>query len=31
VSGLFTRWFDRYALLAGWLGGMIFGTIAGPQ
>jgi solute:Na+ symporter, SSS family len=28
VSGLFTRWFDRYALLAGWLGGMIFGTIA---
>ena len=28
MSGLFTRWFDRYALLAGWLGGMIFGTIA---
>ena len=28
VSGLFTRWFDRYALLAGWLGGMIFGTVA---
>jgi solute:Na+ symporter, SSS family len=28
VSGLFTRWFDRYALLAGWLGGMIFGTLA---
>ena len=28
VSGLFTRWFHRYALLAGWLGGMIFGTIA---
>jgi solute:Na+ symporter, SSS family len=28
VSGLYTRWFDRYALLAGWLGGMIFGTIA---
>jgi solute:Na+ symporter, SSS family len=28
VSGLFTRWFHRYALLAGWLAGMIFGTIA---
>jgi solute:Na+ symporter, SSS family len=28
VSGLFTRWFHRYGLLAGWLGGMIFGTIA---
>ena len=28
VGGLFTRWFDRYALLAGWLAGMIFGTIA---
>jgi SSS family solute:Na+ symporter len=28
VSGLFTRWFHRYALLAGWAGGMIFGTIA---
>jgi SSS family solute:Na+ symporter len=28
VSGLFTRWFDRYALLAGWLAGMAFGTIA---
>ncbi len=28
VAGLFTRWFHRYALLAGWLAGMIFGTIA---
>jgi solute:Na+ symporter, SSS family len=28
VSGLFTRWFDRYALLVGWAAGMIFGTIA---
>ena len=28
VFGLFTRWFHRWALLAGWLGGMVFGTIA---
>jgi solute:Na+ symporter, SSS family len=28
VAGPFTRWFHRYALLAGWLAGMIFGTIA---
>ena len=28
VFGLFTRWFDRYALVCGWLGGMAFGTIA---
>jgi SSS family solute:Na+ symporter len=28
VGGLFTRWFDRWALLAGWLAGMAFGTIA---
>jgi solute:Na+ symporter, SSS family len=28
VFGLFTRWFHRWALLGGWLGGMIFGTIA---
>jgi SSS family solute:Na+ symporter len=28
VAGLFTRWFDRYALLLGWLAGMLFGTIA---
>jgi len=28
VAGLFTRWFDRWALLAGWLAGMVFGTVA---
>jgi solute:Na+ symporter, SSS family len=28
VFGLFTRWFHRWALLIGWLGGMAFGTIA---
>jgi solute:Na+ symporter, SSS family len=28
ISGLFTRWFHRWALLAGWLAGMLFGTIA---
>jgi SSS family solute:Na+ symporter len=28
VAGLFTRWFDRYALLLGWLAGMVFGTLA---
>ena len=28
VAGLFTRWFHRYALLAGWLAAMIFGTVA---
>jgi solute:Na+ symporter, SSS family len=28
VFGLFTRWFHRYALLAGWLSGMLDGTIA---
>jgi SSS family solute:Na+ symporter len=28
IGGLFTRWFDRYALLLGWLAGMAFGTIA---
>jgi len=28
IGGLFTRWFDRYALLVGWLAGMVFGTIA---
>jgi SSS family solute:Na+ symporter len=28
VIGLFTRWFHRWALLAGWVTGMIFGTIA---
>ena len=28
IGGLFTRWFHRWALLAGWLTGMIYGTIA---
>ena len=28
VFGLFTRWFHRWALLLGWLAGMLFGTIA---
>jgi len=28
VFGLFTRWFHRWALLIGWLAGMLFGTIA---
>src|SRR5580693_3971582 len=28
VAGLFTRWFDRWALLTGWLAGMIYGTLA---
>jgi len=28
IGGLFTRWFDRWALLTGWLAGMIYGTIA---
>ncbi len=27
VFGLFTRWFDRRALLAGWAVGMVYGTI----
>nr|MBA3528713.1 sodium:solute symporter [Propionibacteriaceae bacterium] len=27
VFGLFTRWFHRWALLAGWAAGMLFGTI----
>ncbi|MGK4582922.1 monocarboxylate uptake permease MctP [Kitasatospora sp. HPMI-4] len=26
VSGLFTRWFHRWALLAGWAVGMVYGT-----
>ena len=26
--GLFTRWFHRWALLLGWLAGMLYGTIA---
>jgi SSS family solute:Na+ symporter len=28
VAGLFTRWFHRWALLAGWAVGMVYGTIA---
>ncbi|MDQ0753929.1 hypothetical protein QF034_008160 [Streptomyces africanus] len=28
VGGLFTRWFHRSALLAGWAVGMIYGTLA---
>lgn len=28
VGGLYTRWFHRWALLTGWLAGMIFGTLA---
>jgi SSS family solute:Na+ symporter len=26
VAGLFTRWLDRWALFAGWLFGMVYGT-----
>ncbi|WP_052867350.1 monocarboxylate uptake permease MctP [Streptomyces niger] len=28
VGGLFTRWFHRWALLAGWAAGMAYGTLA---
>ena len=28
VFGLYTRWFHRWALLAGWAVGMVYGTIA---
>jgi SSS family solute:Na+ symporter len=28
VGGLFTRWFHRWALLAGWAAGMVYGTWA---
>ena len=28
IGGLFTRWFHRWALLTGWLAGMVFGTLA---
>ena len=28
IGGLFTRWFHRWALVPGWLAGMIYGTIA---
>jgi SSS family solute:Na+ symporter len=27
VIGLYTRWFHRYALCAGWLAGMVYGTV----
>ena len=27
VSGLYTRWFHRWALLAGWAAGMVYGTV----
>src|SRR6187399_99310 len=27
VFGLYTRWFHRWGLLAGWAGGMLYGTI----
>src|SRR6516164_3306696 len=28
VYGLYTRWFHQWGLLAGWIGGMLYGTIA---
>ncbi len=28
VFSLYTRWFHRYALLAGWAAGMVYGTVA---
>lgn len=28
VGGLYTRWFDRWALLVGWAVGIIFGTVS---
>ena len=28
VFGLYTRWFHRWALLAGWAVGMVYGTVA---
>src|ERR1700712_4207276 len=31
VFSLFTRWFHRYALLAGWAVGMVYGTVAAYQ
>ncbi|MHA3701886.1 monocarboxylate uptake permease MctP [Jatrophihabitans sp. YIM 134969] len=27
VVGLYTRWFDRWALLVGWAAGMVYGTV----
>jgi SSS family solute:Na+ symporter len=31
VAGLYTRWFHRWALLAGWAVGMIYGTVVAYQ
>ncbi|HEY6745389.1 MAG TPA: sodium:solute symporter, partial [Mycobacteriales bacterium] len=31
VLGLYTRWFHRYGLLAGWAVGMIYGTVIAYQ
>jgi solute:Na+ symporter, SSS family len=31
VFGLYTRWFHRWALLAGWAVGMIYGTVSAYQ
>jgi SSS family solute:Na+ symporter len=31
VSGLYTRWFHRLALLAGWAVGMVYGTVVAYQ
>ena len=31
VAGLYTRWFHRWALLAGWAAAMIYGTIVAYQ
>ncbi|MDQ4502999.1 monocarboxylate uptake permease MctP [Sinomonas sp. ASV322] len=28
VAGLYTRWFDRWALLIGWAAGILFGTVS---
>jgi len=28
VAGLYTRWFNKWALLVGWAAGMVYGTIA---
>ena len=31
VFALYTRWFHRWALLAGWAVGMVYGTLDGLQ
>ncbi len=31
VAGLYTRWFHKYALLAGWAAGMVYGTVVSYQ